>query len=132
MDFHYIELDEVYAIHERMIEIGGGREGIQDFTLLHSSLERPKVTFGGNMLYPTIWLQAAALMHSLIKNHPFNDGNKRTGFFSTIRFLKLNGYQFSAEQEEVVQFALSVDTENLKLDVIASLLREHSQEVRKE
>lgn len=51
----YLEIDEVMAIHDRVREIGGGREGILDFTLLHSATERPKASFGGNDLYPSIF-----------------------------------------------------------------------------
>lgn len=122
----FIEIDEVYQIHERMIKIGGGKYGTRDFTLLHSAIERPKVTFGGKSLYPTIWLKAASLMHSLIKNHAFNDGNKRTGFFSTLRFLELNGYTFDCPNKDIVDFSLFVDTKNFSLKYIASWLKQYS------
>src|SRR3989344_2783121 len=96
MEIKYLEIEEVYNIHSKMIDIGGGREGIMDFNLLHSAIERPKASFGGKFLYQDIWHQAAALIQSLIKNHPFEDGNKRTGFFSTLRFLNINGYDITS------------------------------------
>lgn len=123
----YLEIDEVYEIHEEMINIGGGRKGMRDFILLHSSLERPKVTFGGEELYPTIWDKAAALIYSLIKNHAFNDGNKRTGFFSTMRFLKINEYYLTVTTEEVVEFSLEIDIKNPSLNQIATWLKKHSR-----
>lgn len=126
----YLSLDDVYAIHVRMIAIGGGRGDIHDFTLLHSAVERPKVTFGGQELYPTIWKKAAALLHSLVKNHPFDDGNKRTAYYSTKRFLFLNGYELRGSKKEVVPFMVSVDIKNLPLDTIASWLRSHCRKTK--
>jgi len=125
----YIDIEEVYIIHERMLQIGGGREGMRDFTLLHSAVERPKATFGGNYLYGSIWTKAAALLHSLVNNHAFNDTNKRTGFFSTIRFLDLNGYQCIATNREVVVFTLTIDNEHESLEEIASWLKRHSEKI---
>ncbi|MBI3619976.1 type II toxin-antitoxin system death-on-curing family toxin [Candidatus Roizmanbacteria bacterium] len=98
----YVDLTETYLIHEKMLAVGGGRAGIRDFSLLHSAVELPKVTFGGKLLYETVWKQAASLIHSLIKNHPFNDGNKRTGFFTSLRFLNLNGYEIQCSKKEVL------------------------------
>ena len=129
-ELKYLEIDEVYAIHVRMIKIGGGRGGVRDFLLLHSAIERPKASFGGKMLYPTLWIQAAAMLHSLVKNHPFTDGNKRTGFFSTIRFLKINGYKLKAKQKDVVKFSIAVDNENLSLEYMASWLKKHSKKMQ--
>ena len=129
MKFYYPSIDEVYKIHERMIKIGGGRSGIRDFTLLHSATERPKVTFSGKLLYPSLWLQASALLQSLIKNHPFNDGNKRTGFFTTMYFLQLNKYKVRAERKDLVAFSLSVDTKNLSLEEISEWLKRHTEKI---
>jgi len=124
---NYISLDEVYAIHLRMIAVGGGRGDIHDFTLLHSAIERPKVTFGGKELYPTIWNKAAALIHSLVKNHPFDDGNKRTAYYSTKRFLFMNSWQLEAKKEDVIKFMVSIDVKNFSLPTIECWLRTHSK-----
>lgn len=129
MKLIFLDIEEVYIIHEQMIRIGGGRTGIRDFTLLHSAVERMKATFAGKSLYPTIWFKAGSLIHSIIKNHPFSDGNKRTGFFSTLRFLNLNGYDIAAERKEIVEFALSVDTKNLTLSQISRWLKKHSKKL---
>ena len=121
-DVTYVSIEEIVAIHERMLAIGKGREGIRDFTLLHSACERPKATFAGKMLYSNIWLQAASLLQSLVKNHPFTDGNKRTGFFSSLRFLNLNGIDIKAHKAEIIDFCLSVNTRKLNIEEIASWL----------
>lgn len=131
MEIKYLDIAEVYNIHEKMLEIGGGRPGIRDFTLIHSAVERPKASFGGKMLYPSIWLQAAALIQSLIKNHPFEDGNKRTGFFSTLRFLNINGYDIKVIRKEIVSFVLDVDVKKLSLNQIAFWFQKHVKNVRK-
>lgn len=121
---NYLTIDEVYAIHQRMIKIGGGRSDVHDFTLLHSAVERPKATFGGRNLYPSIWEKATALIHSLIKNHPF-DGNKRTAYYSTKRFFFINGYLLNANKEEVIKFTVSLDVKNLSKEKISIWLSKH-------
>lgn len=123
----FLELEEVLAIHDAMLGVGGGRAGIHDFTLLHSAVERPKAHFGDNYLYGSLWLMAAALMHSLVKNHPFEDGNKRTAFFSTLRFLRKNGYNFAAHRAEIVKFMVAVDVQNTTLEEIAFWLKKHAK-----
>jgi death-on-curing protein len=128
-DVIYITLDEVYTIHERMIKIGGGRAMVRDFTLLHSAVERPKVMFGGNDLYPTLWLKAAALLQSLVMNHPFTDGNKRTGFFSTMFFIRRNGYGMEVTRKDIVGFSLHIDNGNPSLEDIAQWLEKHARKM---
>jgi len=125
MDIVYIDIEEVYIIHEKMLLVGGGREGVRDFGLLHSAVERPKATFGGKDLYPTIMKKAAALLHSLVNNHAFYDANKRTGFFSTLRFLDLNGFHCIATNNQIVDFTLKIDNEHMKIDNISSWLKHH-------
>lgn len=122
---NYLSLEDVYAIHRAMIAIGGGRGDIHDFTLLHSAVERPKATFGGQDLYPTVWEKASALLHSLVKNHPFDDGNKRTAYYSTKRFLYLNGFTLKAKKAQVLTFMVSVDIKNVSQKEISSWLRSH-------
>lgn len=126
----YLTIDEVYAIHLKMIEIGGGNSDVHDFTLLHSAIERPKATFGGNDLYPDIWQKGAALIHSLIHNHPFTDGNKRTAYYSLKRFLYVNGYNLFAEKNEVITFTKSIDVINLPLKKIVTWIKHNSKKNR--
>lgn len=126
----FVTLDEVLIIHDRMLEVGGGRNGIHDFTLLHSAIERPKAQFGGKYLYSSVWSMVAAMLQSLVKNHPFEDGNKRTAFFSTMRFLRKNGYSLEAKTKDVIQFMLLVDVGNLGLEQISSWLKKNSKKIR--
>ena len=70
-------------------------------------------------------------MHSLLRNHPFVDGNKRTSMFSAMTFLELNGYIFHAEQKEIVDFALQIENKKLSVEIIAEWLKEHTKKVKK-
>ena len=121
----HITVEEVYFIHEKMVKIGGGKSGIHDFNLLLSAIQRPQTTFGQKYIYPDIWTQGASLIHSLIQNHPFVDGNKRTAYFSTMRFLNINGYVLHASQDEVLAFCLSVANRKLQLQDISEWLKKH-------
>lgn len=84
----FLSLDEVLAIHERLIETFGGAPGIRDRGLLESALYRPQSGY-----YESLEEMAAALFESLLLNHPFVDGNKRVEFFATDVFLRLNGWK---------------------------------------
>lgn len=123
----YLEMDEILAIHETMIELFGGRGEIHDFTLLHSAVERMKVTFGGVDLYSKLYEKAAALIQSLILNHPFDDGNKRTAITSCARFLWINGQELSLPLDESIQFTLDIDAHKIDFEEIAQWLEEHCE-----
>lgn len=121
----YITLDVVIAIHDDMIERYGGSHGIRDLGLIQSALARPQASFGGEDLYPTVLDKAAALFHSLIFNHAFMDGNKRTSMTTTARFLYINGYDLEADDKGFVAFPLRVENKHLSLEEIAKWLKEH-------
>lgn len=125
----FISLEEVLAIHDRMLEIGGGKEGIQNFTLFHSAVERPKAQYGGKFLYNSLWLAGAALLQSLVKNHPFVDGNKRTAFFSTMRLLYKNGFQLKADNSKIIKLMIAVSIGNKTVKQIAKWLKDNSKKV---
>jgi death-on-curing protein len=88
----FLSLDEVLAIHERLIGRFGGAPGIRDMGLLESALYRPRTGY-----YQDIAEMAAALFESLLMNHPFVDGNKRVAFFATDVFLRLNGWRVEVD-----------------------------------
>jgi len=127
---YYLEIDEVLFIHEIMISLYGGRGDIHDFTMLHSAIERPKATFGGKDLYPTIFEKAAALIQSLILNHPFDDGNKRTAVTSTARFFYINGYQLKLPLKKSIQFTLDIDSHKLSFEEIVSWFKKHAKRLK--
>lgn len=101
----YLTLGEVLALYQDVMAMSGGRQGIRDMQALLSSVAQPRMTFGGRQLYAGVIEKAAALGFSLVKNHPFVDGNKRVGHAAMETFLILNGYEIQAsvdEQEEVI------------------------------
>jgi len=123
----HLTLDEVIAIHDSMIELYGGSFGIRDVGLLQSAISRPQASFGGVDLYPTIFDKAAALFHSLMFNHAFLDGNKRTTMTATARFLAINGYSVEVEQREFVDFPLRVENKHLSLGEIKVWLKKYAK-----
>ena len=101
----YLTLSQVLELHRRLVEGYGGSTGIRDLGSLESALAQPRMTFGGEELYPTVVEKAAARCFSLIRNHPSVDGNKRVGHAAMETFLVLNGHEIDAaadEQETVV------------------------------
>jgi death-on-curing protein len=101
----YLKVDHVLRIHQRVIETSGGDPAIRDLGLIDSAVAQPRMAFGGQALYPTLVEKAAALGFSLIMNHGFVDGNKRTGHAAMEMFLLRNGYEIHAsddDQEETV------------------------------
>lgn len=125
----YLTLDEVLAIHHKEVEKFGGSHGIRELNLLDSALHRPQASFMGEDLYPTLFHKAAALMHSILLNHPFIDANKRTATVSTGYFLHINGYDIEAKQEELVELALKVESKQMDLEQISKWLKEHSVKI---
>src|SRR5690606_7882112 len=91
MDFEYFELEEVIAFHSKIIKKYGGLRGLRNQGLLISAIESPKMQFSGNELYPDVYSKAACYLYGIVKNHPFIDGNKRTGSFVSYLFLKKHG-----------------------------------------
>jgi death-on-curing protein len=101
----YLTLNEVLTLHERLLAQTGGPSGVRDIGGLESALAQPRMTFDGAELYPSIYEKAAALGFSIIQNHPFLDGNKRTGHAAMEIFLLLNGFEIKSltdEQENIV------------------------------
>ena len=122
----YLTAEQVLFIHSRLIDETGGVHGLRDLGLLQSAVSRPKATFGSEDLYPDICHKAAALMESLIKNHPFIDGNKRTAITSAGIFLQRNGYILETAQRELEQFTLSVVTGKASFEDAVKWFRKYS------
>lgn len=123
----YLSVKDVLLLHNMAVDESGGSHGLRDLGLLESAVARPQASFGGQDLYPNIFFKSAALIHGLLRNHPFVDGNKRTSMFSAMTFLEINGYQFDARQKEVVNFTLKVENEKLEVEEIAKWLKIHTK-----
>lgn len=122
----YLTPENVIQIHYEIVEATGGSQGLRDLGLLESAIMRPQQTFAGKDLYPTLEVKAAALVHSLLLNHMFVDGNKRTATISMIEFLILNKKKFAATNKEIVDFALWVENSKPTIEEIASWIKEHT------
>lgn len=99
----FLGLDELEAIHQRLIERFGGTAGMRDRGLLDSALHRPQSGY-----YADLVEMAAALFESLLMNHPFVDGNKRVAFFATDVFLRLNGWKFDVDADAAHAFLIGL------------------------
>jgi death-on-curing protein len=117
---------QVLFVHARLIELTGGSHGVRNVGLLASAVARPQATFEGQELYPDLFTKAAALMESLILNHPFVDGNKRTGIAAAGLLLRLNGRHLQASNEALESFTLQVTNKHLPLADIADWLQWNS------
>lgn len=123
----YLTVADVLLLHNFVIDEFGGSHGLRDLGLLESAIMRPQATFDGIDLYKTIYDKAAALVHSLLMNHQFVDGNKRTAMFSVMTFLELNGFLFNASQKEVVVYALYIENSQPAIEEISVWLKNHSK-----
>ena len=120
---NYLTPEQVLFIHSRLVTEIGGSHGLRDLALLESAVARPRATFDSKELYPDLFTKAAALMDSLINNHPFLDGNKRTGITATGLFFRINGWKLTASSKELVACTMRVAVEGLEIDELANWLR---------
>jgi death-on-curing protein len=126
---HYLTPEQVLFIHSRLLDETGGGHGVRDIGMLLSALGRPQATFQGKDLYFDLFSKAAALMDSLVRNHPFVDGNKRTSITSTAIFLRINGFLLVVTNDEMVRFTLTCAQSQLSLNEIADWLSQYSVKV---
>ncbi|HSQ17225.1 MAG TPA: type II toxin-antitoxin system death-on-curing family toxin [Anaerolineales bacterium] len=122
----YLTPEQVLFIHARLVAETGGMHGVRDLGLLESAVARPQATFDGQELYPTLFLKAAALLDSLVNNHPFIDGNKRTGIAAAALLLRINGYRLTTANPELESFTLQVATHHLALPEISTWLEQYA------
>ena len=104
----YLSVEQVLHLHEIQIEHFGGAGGLRDRASLESAIARPAATFGGDDLYADLPSKAAALMHSLVMNHPFVDGNKRVGAMAAELFLEINNRRFLASDDDIERMTFGV------------------------
>jgi len=118
----WIDERDTLTLHDRLLALHGGAAGLRDDTRLKSALARPQhlVAYAES---PDIIDMAAAYTAGIVRNHPFVDGNKRTGFVVGILFLELNGYRFAASEEDAAQAVLELAAGNLDEPGYAAFLR---------
>jgi death on curing protein len=121
----YLSLAEVLELHRRVIEQAGGSMGLRDMGALESAVAQPRMTFGGEDLYPSLVGKAAALCFSLVQNHPFVDGNKRVGHAAMETFLVLNGFEIDATTDEQEKLILALAAGELSRELLVNWLNRH-------
>ena len=125
-----IDERDALTIHERLLALHGGAGGVRDDGLLNSALARPRQHYA-YADRADIVAMAAVYTAGIVLNHPFVDGNKRTGFVVGILFLELNGYSFTASEEDAAQGVLALAAGTLEEAGFAALLRAHVSRARR-
>jgi len=123
----YLSSEQILAIHEALIKRYGGSSGIRDRGLLESAVFRPQTTVFGEEAYPALFEKCAVLGYSIIQNHPFLDGNKRTGFAAMHLMLLINGYDLASAAEEEIGMTEDVASGKVHEAKIAKWLKQHSK-----
>ena len=126
---NYLSPAQLLFIHARLIAETGGAIGVRELGLLAAAVARPQATFDGEDLYPDLLTKAAALMDSLVRNHPFVDGNKRTGITAAGLFVLIDGWQLTASSAELEKFTLQVAQSQSDLATMTIWFEQHSKEL---
>jgi len=121
----FLTLDEVLALHSDQIRRYGGSPGIRDRGLLSSALGTPSATIGGAFLHQSLFEMAGAYLFHIAQNHPFVDGNKRTGNAAVEVFLLLNGYEFQAPMDEQERVMLQLASGEMQRDSFTDWISSH-------
>ncbi len=121
-DYQWIDKLDCLGFHEMLLARFGGLEGLRDEGLLESALARPlQLLSYGN---PSLFDLAAAYAHGIVKNHPFLDGNKRSGLMAAAMFLEINGWNFQAPEEEAVLQTLALAAGEIGAEIYAKWLED--------
>lgn len=128
----FLTAEQILFIHSRLIDETGGSHGVRDVNMLLSALSRPQATYDDIDVYADLFSKGAALFDSLIRNHPFLDGNKRTAIVATGLFLKLNGYLLIVDNDEMVRFTIACAQSQLSFEQIVEWVRNFSLPIGKQ
>jgi death-on-curing protein len=110
----FLTVQAVLAIHEELIRRYGGSHGLRDAGLLDSAVHQPQASYGGEYLHPTLFDMAAAYLLHIVSNHPFVDGNKRTGWVACRVFLDMNGHRVRPRWRTSERLVLGVATGRIR------------------
>ena len=123
---HFLDATDILAIHADQIERYGGAADIRDQGLMLSAIAQPSAAFGGHFLHEDLFLMAAAYLFHLVQNHPFVDGNKRTGTASALVFLELNGFEVDCDPDTLADLVIDVTLGKAGKSAIAAFFRLHA------
>jgi len=126
LEIRFLKINEIIEIHDEEIIAAGGLEGIRDIKLLESAIGAVQATFDGKFLM-SIFEMAATYVNSIVFNHPFLDGNKRTAAASALTFLYLNGYNINEKyDEELADKVLGLVNKKINKATIADYFKDRS------
>lgn len=120
----YLSVAQALRLHSMLVETFGGSSGVRDRGALAAAMARPMMTFDGDDLYPDLPSKAAALMHSLVMNHPFIDGNKRVAVACAELFCELNGQLLDASDEDFEEITLDTARGEVEADALTIWFRQ--------
>ena len=120
----FLSVDDVLSLHADQVTLYGGDPGVRDLGLLESAVAQPRASFGGELLHKDLFEMAAAYLFHIVQNHPFLDGNKRTGVVAALVFLDLNGIEINAPTGSIYDLTISVATGQAGKGQIAEVFRE--------
>lgn len=123
-EWHYLTHEDVRAIHSYLISTFGGLDGLRDEGLFDAAIEQPRQTFGGEDLYPSAAEKAARYAYGIVRNHPFADGNKRTGSACIGMFLRLNEIRFKPRHEDLLQTAIALAEGSMSYEELVSWIED--------
>jgi len=118
----WIDERDALALHDRLLALDGGAAGVRDEGLLQSALARPQQLHAYGHRPDTVDL-ATAYTAGIVRNHPFIDGNKRTGFVIGVLFLEMNGYRLTASEEDATQAVLGLAAGTIEENAFAVWMR---------
>lgn len=124
----FLSVEDVRDIHVDQIERYGGGLGVRDVELLRSAIGMPEAGFGSHYLHADLFEMAAAYLYHIVQNHPFIDGNKRTGAMAAFVFLKLNGLTLDADESAFESLVLKTAQGQIDKSAIAEFFPKHSHQ----
>jgi death-on-curing protein len=122
-----LEVEDILLIHADQLERYGGLAGLRDHGLLVSAVSMPRSTYGGEFLHGDLFAMAAAYLFHITRNHPFLDGNKRTGAAAALVFLDLHGIEVAATDDALYDLVIAVAKGDIGKDAVAAFLQTHSR-----
>lgn len=120
-----LTLEQLLELHTLVVEATGGSTGLRDLGRLEAAIATQTQNVFGEELYPEIVDKAAALIRSIIADHPFVDGNKRTAMLTGLTLLELQGISFVAKSGEIEDFAVDIATRHIDIPQISNWLQAH-------
>ncbi len=128
-DVSFLTPSEALEIHAEQIDLYGGENGVRDLALLESALAAPKSGMNGEYFHADVFEMTAAYLYHIVQNHPFVDGNKRTGLACAYVFLAINGYDLDCDPDELADMVLEVAKGGMDKVGVAAFLRLHTVEL---